>query len=200
MSDFWKRSGFWAGLGHTLAILGIIFAGFQIYQAAAIQREANETDRRTMMAELAMTAHEAAYEFMATVFASPVKAHPTKDETGQLVGDSRAVTNEIRSAGLRLSAAVSRALLVDDLEMAPCLRSLDDWWGTMVEVTLPLGKEYDGENFAVAIDSFPPIVKRYLDGKAPPEQFENMKEEAVESADCPFDESFGLHEEQASPP
>ena len=181
-----ERQHFWSIVFNALSILGVFFAAYQIHQSATLQRESAAIDRRNQMANLLLDTHKSAHEFLTVILASPVVASPTKDEHGELVGDDKAVTESIRTSGLLLDAAVARAQLVDDPELKACLFALGALSGVMMEAVIPNGKDFSAENFAVALDGFPPLIKRYWDGLPPPESLAAKPEEKLDMSDCPF--------------
>lgn len=190
----------WTVLGGVVAVLALAASAFQMYQAAQLQRESVEIDRRTMLADLAMRAHEEAYVFFATAIESPIAkeifAAPEKEQTQDKYPqpDQDVVTPEVRSAYLRLEGAVARAMLNTDPEVVACLRGLEFNAGTLLESTFPQRKSFDSENIFVALGGFPSMVERYLDGKPPPQSFEGKAKDDINPDECEAFEDMGLYE------
>lgn len=181
---------FWSALISALTVAGFFIAAYQLYQAASFQRETVEIDRRNNMAALALESHEAAMDFLAELLASPPlekllsgEATPTPANVEQ-EADISLVTNEVRTAYLKLDGAVSRAMLVEDKEMIACLRAMSEFSGTILESTIPMKRAIDSENIVVALGEVPLVVKRYLSGEPAPAKFASMDDEAISGDDC----------------
>lgn len=194
MTTFAKRfkrllanSHFWTVVGGIVAILALGASAIQMYQAAHMQRETVEIDRRTMLADLAMRAHEEAYIFFTTAIESPVakeifagaKAVPPTDD-----GDVSVVTPEVRSAYLRLEGAVARAMLNTDPEIVACLRGLEYNSGTLLESTFVQKLQFSSEDIFVALGGFPLVIQRYLNGDAPPSELAGMALDEIDGDQC----------------
>lgn len=155
MFDNIRSGNFWTVLGGIVAILSLLFSAYQFYQAAALSK-------RTVIAGLALEAHEHVYDFASQVnqyygakqaFDSELK-NPNNDP----------IHPEIRLALVRVDGAISRAQIIDQVDIYACLITMRRIAANIVEGSISSNKPVNIAELVLDLDDFPKMVGRYIEG------------------------------------
>lgn len=150
-----KSGTFWTIAGVIVALAGLLFSSYQFYAAA-------ELSKRTLVGGLVLDAHKQHYDFIARV---TQHYSANRDEDGKLKakpGDP--IHPEIRLALIRSDGAIARAQIIEQPDIQACLMKMFRISSEILEVAIAQGKDIDLRSYALDLDDFPDMVRRYISG------------------------------------